>query len=383
MCEKTSVNHTKNRNLMPAKKQTATQQAAENEDALHHANDKAFKKIFLVKETVLEYIHQFFPLLETYLDLEKLESDNTDYVNKNFDEYFSDVVYRTQLKDNPNDINKKGKKKNVAVVLLFEHKKAIEGYFYLFLQLLEYIIFIWRQDLSNKKKPSIVIPIVVYQGKKGLKLKTLHSCFQGVPQELLNYIPNFHIHLTNIQPLTSKELSQLDEKGLLRSLLLAYIFVEDRNRINNMMTEIFAFLKHQPDKFDFFEHLFAYITQENYLSKAEIDELLDKYLSPKQKEGVMTNVQEWIKEGKIEGEQSKARMMVLRGRWKTAPIDFLADLSELPLKEVENLFKGYDEVYTFWQKNKEISFESAQTKHLTETEVKYLLDLFNKHNGWN
>ena len=106
---------------------------------------------------------------------------------------------------------------------------------------------------------------------------------------------------------------------------------------------------------------------------------LRKNHSSKQKEGVMTNVQEWIKEGA----QSKARMMVLRGRWKTAPIDFLADLSELPVKEVENLFKGYDDVYAFWQKNMEISFESVQTKHLTEEEVKYLLDLFNKQNGWN
>jgi hypothetical protein len=365
---------------MPAKKQTPP----ETDETLHHANDKAFKKVFLVKETALEYIHKYFPLLETYLELDKLESYNTNYVNKDFEEYFSDVVYRTYLKESPNDLKKKVKrKKKVTVVLLFEHKKHVHSYFLLFLQLLEYIIFIWKQDIADKRKPSIIIPIVVNQGKRELKLKMLHECFKGVPQELLKYIPNFQIHLTNIQPLTGKELLELDEKGLLRSLFLAYIFVEDRNRIHDMVTEIFKFLKHQPDKFDFFEHIFAFITQENYLLKEEIDELLEKYLSPQQKEGVMTSVQEWKKEGKIEGKIEEKRQMILRGKWKGGSFDFLVDLSELPKQDVINLFKGYDKTFAFWQKNKNINSNDIHIEHLTNSEVKYLLDLFNKHNSWN
>lgn len=95
----------------------------------------------------------------------------------------------------------------------------------------------------------------------------------------------------------------------------------------------------------------------------------------------MTTVQEWKKEGKIEGEHIKARLMVLRGKWKGASGDFLADQSELPLQEVKDLFNGYDEVFAFWQKNRHSV--SIQTKHLTEAEITYLLDLFNKHNSWN
>ena len=368
---------------MPTKKQTPLHNPTNDTETLHNANDKAFKKVFLVKDTVLEYIHRYFPLLETYVDLDNLESYNTDYVNKNFDEYFSDVVYRTTLKESPNPSKKRTSKKKITVVLLFEHKKAVGSSFLLFLQLLEYIIFIWRQDVANGKKPSIIIPIVVNQGKRELKLKSLHGCFRGVPQELLAYIPNFHIHLTNVQPLTGKELMTLDERGLLRSLFLAYIFVEDRNRIEDMVIEIFKFLKYQPEKFDFFEHIFEYVTKEGYLSQEEIDELLEKYLSPKVKDNVMTSVQEWLMQGKITGEQSKARKMVLRGKWKTAPADFLADQSELPLEEVNNLFKGYDVVYAAWQSNKHIQADTVQTTHLTASEITYLLDLFNKYSGWN
>ena len=376
---------------MPRVKQTPPQIPSEKDESLHNPNDKAFKKVFLVKETVLEYIHKYFPLLETYVDLEKLQPINTNYVNKNFDEYFSDVVYRTNLIENPNPTKKRTVKKKITVVLLFEHKKIVGSSFLLFFQLLEYIIFIWRQDVANGKKPSIVIPIVVNQGKRELKLKTLHSCFKGVPQELLNYIPNFHVHLTNIYSLSGKELLKLDERGLLRSLLLAYTFVEDRNRVEDMAIEIFKFFKHQPEKFDFFEHIFEYITKEGYLSQEEIDELLEKYLSPNLKVDVMANVNGWLVqsemkgrvEGKIEGELRGKRLMVLRGRWKTAPADFLADQSELPIEEVNNLFKGYDMVFAFWQKNNHIHPENVKTTYLTDSEIVYLLDLFNKQKGWN
>ena len=101
----------------------------------------------------------------------------------------------------------------------------------------------------------------------------------------------------------------------------------------------------------------------------------------------MTSVQEWLMKGEakgnITGEQSKARKMVLRGKWKTAPADFLADQSELPLEDVNNLFKGYDAVYAAWQSNKHIQADAVQTTHLTASEITYLLDLFNKHSGWN
>ena len=102
------------------------------DETLHHSNDKSFKKVFQVKETVLEYIHKFFPLLEKHLDLTQLELDNTNYINKEFEEHFSDVVYRTQLKRTSDQ----QKPRTVAVVLLFEHKKVVSSYFHLFLQLL-------------------------------------------------------------------------------------------------------------------------------------------------------------------------------------------------------------------------------------------------------
>ena len=79
---------------MPKEEQTPPIDPLVNTDALHNPDDKGFKKIFSIKDTVLEYIHKFFPLLETYIEVDKLVTFNTNYVNKNFDEYFSDDGWR-------------------------------------------------------------------------------------------------------------------------------------------------------------------------------------------------------------------------------------------------------------------------------------------------
>ena len=67
-------------------------------DELHHSGDKSFKVAMKVKATALEFIEQFFPQLYNHLDLSTFELDNTNYVTKEFDEFYSDVVYRTYLK---------------------------------------------------------------------------------------------------------------------------------------------------------------------------------------------------------------------------------------------------------------------------------------------
>lgn len=335
-----------------------------------------------IKNSALEYLRVFFPSLFVLLDTDNFELDNTNYVKEDFNEFYSDVVYRTFLKKTP-----KRQKKPVSVVLLFEHKKSIDSYFKLFLQLLEYIILIWREDLRNKKKPSVIIPIVVFQGKKGIRPKQLHDYFKYIPAELLQYIPNFTYFLTSVHGLPDAEILALDKKGLLRSLFLAYTYAQKKDTIQDMLIEVFAFFKDNlPDDFKLFHFFFDFIANEEYLSPEERTKILEHYLSPEQKEGVMNTYQalrqegrqEGLQEGLQKGDQRRARLVILRGRLRGASSDFLADQAELPLLEVENMFKGYDEVMQFWSNKKAIKKVLPEVAHLSEQEVQYLLKLFNE-----
>jgi hypothetical protein len=347
-----------------------------DDNAPHHAGDKGFKVMMKDKASALELMEKFVPEIYKYLDLEVFELDNTNYVSKDFEAYYSDVVYRTRLKNTSTK-----KQKPIAVALLFEHKKTIRSYFMLFLQLLEYMIFIWREDLLNKRSPSIIIPIVIYQGSKGLKIKELHSYFKGVPQELLQYIPNVKFHLTNVFDVSDQALLDLNEKNLLRSLFLAYTFTDKKQRVKKLLIEIFKFMKHDPNKFDFFQLMFKFLSNEDLLNPDETDELFAEYLSSQQKQGVMTTYQVLRQEGRQEGEARKARLAVLRGKWNNWSAESLADQAELPLLEVHNLFNGYDKVYETWLKNKGKKPDVLpKIAHLTEQEVGYLFDFFSQKN---
>jgi hypothetical protein len=351
----------------------------EKADAIHHAGDKSFKTMMKQKESALELVEKFAPEIYEQLDVENFELDDTNYVNKDFEEYYSDVVYRTRLKKNPAKITDA-----IAVALLFEHKKSIRSYFRLFLQLLEYITFIWREDLANDRPPSVIVPIVVFQGIKGLKIKELHDCFKGVPQVLLQYIPNLRYHLTNVHDLSDNTLLGLNEKNYLRSLFLAYTFTEKKQQIKNMLIEVFKFFKHRTDDMNFFEMMFAFLSQEDYLEPDDVKELLEHYLSPQQKEGIMmTTYESWTtagrQQGLQQGLQQKARLSVLRGKWHNWSAEALADQAELPLFEVNNLLKGYEQVYTLWAKNKGKTPDVLpQIVHLSEQEVSYLMTFFSQ-----
>ncbi len=87
-------------------------------------------------------------------------------------------------------------------------------------------------------------------------------------------------------------------------------------------------------------------------------------------------------EGRIEGERGKARLMILRGRWRNAPLDFLVYQSELTITEVSDLLNGYESVYRVWEKNKSITRTNVHTPYLSEIEVQYLLELFNMQHRW-
>ena len=260
--------------------------------------------------------------------------------------------------------------------MLFEHKKTIRSYFLLFLQLLEYLIFIWKEDIRHNRKPSIIIPIVVYQSKKALKIKSLHDCFKGIPQELLQYIPNFRYHLTNVHDLSNDTLLGLSEGKHLRSLLLGYTFTERKKEIPKMLIEVFKFFDDKDDieQLQFFQFMFGFLASEDRLDANDIKELFEHYLSAHQKqETVMTTYQYWVNKG----EKKQAHLTVLRGRWNNLSAEILADQAELSLKKVGNLIAGYDKAYAFWLKNKGKTLKSLPAiAHLTEEEVSYLMAFF-------
>lgn len=181
--------------------------------------------------------------------------------------------------------------------------------------------------------------------------------------------------MLNIQPLPNETILNLREDGLLRSLFLSAVAVEDKNRIHGVLIEIFKFMAFKPHLSDFFSPIFRFLIQEGYFTQEELDEIKNYYhLTPNQEKEMMTTVQAWRQEGRQLGKQEASRITVLRGHFMRFKTNSLAKLSLLPLNEVSILINGFDTVKKAWKKGKIDTLELSKTTSLTKEEIDFVIE---------
>lgn len=315
------------------------------DNSLYHGHDKLFKIAFQNQQTVIEYLTHFFPKnLLALLDLDKLTLDTNNYISQEFEEYYSDIVYRTTLKD-----------KDAALVLLFEHKsKNIDRT--LFIQLLAYMLGIWRIDLKEDRPFTIILPIVVLQRGKRFHPKAFHEYFWELPKELRPFIPHFDYILTNVQKIEDSYIFDLNDKSLLRTLFLAFKYIKNNEFLYENFPEFFRFYDDTPQYQEFFHQILLYLYRQSELSKDEVRQLLK--LLPQQLNSTSMTLYAQIKEegklegkiegriegkleGKIEGKRETQREIVLKGWRKGISVEILADMTDLSIEAIKAIISDY------------------------------------------
>ena len=361
------------------------------EDFITHIHDKLFKLFFQRTAVMLECLTHFCPraVVDT-LDLTQLKLKDTNFITKNLKEYFSDVIYETYLKDYPDSLQpddsktQQKNKKEAKVVLITDHKSSIESYLSLFLQLISYKLEVLFQDLAEGREPSIVLAIIVNHGKQPIKTKTFQDCYKFLPDALKEYVLQLKLIVVNVHDLKRDTLLKMQESSLLRSLFLTYQAVESEKEKDDILIEIFKFLLHNTNLWQYFQPILYYLMQEGQFKEASIDKTVDYYLTSQKKRKMGSTLslgKQWIAlgkaEGKAEGEVlgkvAAARLTILIGCIRGYDADIVSDLSQLPMDEIEFLRLGFETVKKAWKKKKvDVNVLVAQTQ-LLEKEVKYIL----------
>jgi predicted transposase YdaD len=354
-------------------------------DLINNPNDKTFKTTLTHKPAAVEYLETFLSSIASKLDMEQLTIKDTNFIAEELEEYYSDVIYETYLKpEEGQDV-----KNLIRIILLFEHKKSIDSYFDLFLQIIIYIVSVWKQDRKESRPPTIVIPLVINQSKRHIKQKTLHDSLKNIPIDLLKYIPQFECHVLNVQPLDDEPISEsilnLKEDGILRSLFLSFIAVEQKNKMENILMEIFKFLPTHPELRDYFDQLFVFLIKEGYFSDKEIKKMLEQYLSSaKEQKDMLTTAQVWEKRGEERGEKRggkiEARKVVLRGLLMGYEIEAITILSGLDKEEVQTLGNDVDKVKEFIKVNSVSKTDLRKVVKFSDDEIEFVLS-FLKQKG--
>jgi hypothetical protein len=207
---------------------------------LNNPHDKFFKESFSRLEVAQSFIEEVFPpdLLER-LNLSALKRVNDSFTDAELEEYLADIVYQTEYA---------GQK--TLVTLLFEHKSYVQKYPHL--QLLQYILNVWKEERKQKKKLSVVIPIIIHHGEGTWKYKSMKSYFKGLHPSLDRFIPDFDYLLFTLDKIEDNQIANF------------------QNLLLSMTTML---LKHSHDKNDDFIKLTSFWAEK--LNRLDADKQLE------------------------------------------------------------------------------------------------------------
>ena len=323
---------------------------------ISNPHDKFFKEVFTRRNGAKEFLRHYLPEnVVELLDLDSLEYTKDTFVDTQLKEYFSDLLFRAQLKDGSPGY----------VYILFEHKSYQEAL--AAFHLLRYMVKIWEMLLKRREERGfpVIIPLVVYHGRRGWRVGSKFRDLFDCPDDMAIFIPDFQYVLWDATRYRDEEI-----KGAaivrVALLLMKYILRED---LNDRLPGILGLLRELSEKrtgMEYIETVLKYIVNGaptdniNYedlkaaVNKAlphkgdEImptiaDTLREQGLQQGIQQGLQQGMQQGIQKGMQQGMLEEARdmlMQLLEERFGFLSTSIVSQIKAIEQREVlKSLFK--------------------------------------------
>ena len=267
-----------------------------NNSRVVNPHDKVIRETYSNKENARSLLTDKLPdKVLKLMNLDSLEISKDSFIEKELADYYSDILYRVDLTDGSHGL----------IYVLFEHKSYYDRYVHL--QLLEYMVKIWRLHIKQHRGDSlpIVIPLLICHARKEWPEDTerLKSLLSGPVDELAGYIPDFGFELYDLHRYSDDQI-----KGTIASrvvlLLLKHIRDPD---LQQKLPGIFALMRTLMEKetgLQWLEVVILYLTsalEEEDLSVKQIQEIAEEAISKETGEYVMTLAEKLRNEGEAKG----------------------------------------------------------------------------------
>lgn len=258
------------------------------ENTIQNSHDSLFKETWSNKSNAKAFLENYLPKkVLSFVNLDSLEICKDTFIENDLRNYYSDMLYKVNLG------NASG-----YIYFLFEHKSYPDRLVHL--QLLEYMIKIWRLDQKQfkKKKLSIIIPLLLYHGPQKWKAKDhFSSLFEGPVEVMPDYIPDFQYVLYDLSKYSDAEI-----KGTITArvvmLIFKHIFDHD---FTDKMPGILSLMNDLSEKetgLQYFESLIKYIfSNVEDITPEKFQSIVSNSLSEDKGELIMTLAEKLRNEG--------------------------------------------------------------------------------------
>ena len=262
---------------------------------INNPHDIFFKEIFSDKENAIDLIKNILPKkAEKNFNFETLKLSNCSFTDEELKETFSDLVYTCKYKN----------VEEITISFLLEHKSQLPKIPYI--QLLTYILNIWKAELKQKKEIRPIIPIIVYHGKKKWEYKPFISYFNGIDDFLSGFIPSFDYIKVDLSAYSDEELkTRIFQKIMTKITLSIFKNIHNEEKIFNNLGDILklGILYYQEEEgLKFLEKVIRYLMSATNLKNETIIEKI-KNISKEGEKIVMSTAEKLIEEGKKQGIQ--------------------------------------------------------------------------------
>lgn len=172
-------------------------------------HDNFLRSILADKEIAIDYFRAALPAyVADRLDFTTLTQLPDTYVSKELRRTVSDIVYSCSIQNGTG---------NIKISLLIEHKSYIDKYTPI--QIGSYIFSGWLKQLKNRQEPSLIIPVLLYHGKKKWRYRTLKSLFNDLDADFRSFVPDYEYIYHNLGEISADAIEALHNKFLAASLL--------------------------------------------------------------------------------------------------------------------------------------------------------------------
>ncbi len=245
-------------------------------------HDIFMRGIFSYIEFVLKILDYAIPIdLKPYIDFSTLKIMPDTHVSIKLSVTQSDTIYEAEINVHalPKDLREDESRPNFRFCFLSEFKSSKPSLPIDF-QIDGYVKSIIRNDLSNKKPPSIVLPILFYHGVTEWKDKRLHDLYSPyLPKTILDYIAFSKYLIIDLQAMSDELIQNEGNLGELRAAFLALKHAQEKDYFLENMPQMLKFVDDMPTTLlleAYLEMLMSYFQRRSGLDDKTFTDFVEK-----------------------------------------------------------------------------------------------------------
>ena len=257
--------------------------------SIKNPHDKFFKETLGMRKNARSFLENYLPVqIRELIEIDSLEIEKDSFVTQELQDYYSDLLYKVKFGSYDG-----------YIYLLFEHKSYSEKW--ICLQLLEYILQIWKVKKGDGEQLPIIVPLVLYHGKTTWKIGVkLSDLLQYKEPRLMNYVPDFEYLLYDLTKYEDQDIQGI-AKLKVALYLMKYIWSAD---IVARLEKILSLLQGLPQsEMEFLVTITIYVLYTTEIPISKLVEIVEKNVSQRGGEMIMTTAEKLIEEGIRKGEE--------------------------------------------------------------------------------